>query len=188
MNVADIIVSGVGSGSKTFKLRQKRSHNSGTAGWDGPPGRAFISALELTPQVNVVNKNVIGGASSWGGAVVGSYADVKDFDGGTVTSVTITKASATSGILVHGTFGYYGNATTTNYIGVNDGTTDYDLGTEETTSSTRNNVQGERLILAGAATGNYTLKLRFKLGSGGICAPCNPDEAAQSITAIEVEP
>lgn len=113
-----------------------------------------------------------------------SYVDLLDDVGGSRFEVTITKAAGTD-ILIFGAAHFLNTtASQTCTLGVNDGTTDYDLGRNRTfTSSGYLESTGARLI-TGLGAGTFTFKLRCKqsAASGNMLSGAN---TTTFITAIE---
>lgn len=92
-----------------------------------------------------------------------SYQNVLNQNGGSPMQVTITKGAGTS-LLVLASMSIGDNSASVVTLGVNDGTTDYDLARIRTDGSAFNLARtavGSRLI-SGLPAGSYTMTLRVK--------------------------
>lgn len=90
-----------------------------------------------------------------------SYVDILEPSaGGSTISVTISKAAGTN-VIIMGGIGSAVGATSNITLGVNDGTTDWDLGSRTCNSTFQGKIWGTTLI-TGLGAGSFTFKLRWK--------------------------
>lgn len=114
-----------------------------------------------------------------------SYVDLLR-NGTTTISVTYDKLQSGTGMWVRG--GFSGRAPTSGRIvllGVNDGTTDYDLAAARFFRIGISKWAAGERILTGIGTGSKTYKLRIKLESGGVNIDF-ADSCSAYITVAEV--
>jgi hypothetical protein len=116
----------------------------------------------------------------------GTYVDLLDATAGSPITVSLTKASASSNVLIIGEVSCLatgGNGTMT--LGVNDGTADTDICRADVESNVYNLLNGA-VVLTGLGAGSYTFKLRVKRGANTF--KFNTAACSATITAMEIEP
>lgn len=134
------------------------------------PGITGIAGFALSSVaaavINLANVDRIGVGSFTTSSA--SYVDLLDNAAGATYSVSFTKASAGTDVYVYGAASFVSNSgNCVAIIGVNDGTTDYDLGRSAATTGHYTNAGG-MITISGLAAGAYTFKLRVKLTANTI--------------------
>lgn len=173
------LITGLGAGTYTLKLRVKTAGGS-TITFQSTLS-SFITVAEVAAQAKTLTPS---SAFTWTSS---SYVDLLDASGGSAVSVTITKASgASTGLMLRATLSCVGNTVTNSSVtlGVNDGTTDWDVARLRVTSASHRQLVGE-VMLTGLAAGTYTLKLRVK-SSASVQINFNNATNSASLSALEV--
>lgn len=152
------VITGLPAGTYTFKLRVKSTGN--TALFNGNVS-ACLTAIELDNRA-INAKSVNYQYSSNFTSTSSSYTDLLRSTGGSTIAVTITKGAGD--LLVFGDCGCRANTTNeTALLGVNDGTTDYNLARCRLFTTSQPTLFGSTII-TGLPAGTYTLKLRIRGG------------------------
>lgn len=160
------MITGLGAGTFTFKLRCKQTAVSGSM-LSGANTTTFITAIECNSgAVNAAATYVTPTGSAFTFTST-SYTDLLNAAAGSTVSVSITKAQgASTNLIVHGTLSLLGTATAdTVTLAVHDGTTDSALARATVDSTPHVQMIGE-IALTGLSAGSYTLKLRVKTAGG----------------------
>ncbi len=176
-----IILTGLGAGTFTLKLRVKRTGN--TFNFNSGASSATITVSEIDARLN---QNA---ASALHGSVFSTtsttYVDLLSSSGGSTIAVAITKGAGTS-LLVRGSTACVEATTSTVTLGVNDGTNDTDLARQRIFTTANSPFSGERVI-AGLGAGTFTLKLRVKVSAAN-SAQWTANSVSSSITVTEIAP
>lgn len=153
-------LSGLAAGTYTLKLRVKAAAGTSST-WTPDAVSSSISVMEKAVGA-VKNSDSFFSSTFTIGST--SFQDVLTGGGGSAISVSFTKISASTKLLVSGAVTYNtGSADNTCILGVNDGTNDTAMASNGVTSSGNRPVVAEgAVLLSGLAAGTYTLKLRAK--------------------------
>lgn len=186
------LFTGLGAGSYTYTLRMK---TGGTRVDFTADDSAYIRIQEVTQTGKVVNFCNSPGVGTQQIITTTTYIDLKTGSGGTETTfdAVLNKTRNASRVLVRSNTQVYLYTTDTGetaIVGVNDGTTDYDLGrNRELRLGDDSRVMAPQVgarIITGQAAGTYTYRLRVK-SIGGVSLRYATNSSGH-ITVIEIDP
>lgn len=180
-------LAGLSAGSKTFTFRV--TGGVGNTNWQSSQsvGAAMLSCITaLESGLGGVNGKITRAfPSSNFSTASASYVDLLDATAGSPITVAFTKLRGDTDIVIKGQFSGLGSTQPmTVTLGVNDGTTDYDVTRFLLESFGHATAEGERVI-TGLAAGAYTFTLRVKTSAGTVNFTTGN---SASISALEVLP
>lgn len=152
-----VLVTGLGAGTYTLKLRVKTTNGAGTLNFSASEAASFNVIECGTGFVNAACNTLVPAVQQ-----VTSAVNINMVDSATPITVAITKRSAGNKLLVFARCEYvYAVNSGTPTMGVNDGTTDTDVGQEQGNTTGYGEPMG-MVFLTGHAAGLVTLTGRIR--------------------------